>query len=428
MRAFLRPSMLLSLVAAFGFPVLGEPQAGTREGDSAPVVQIDELVKELLANNPGLRAAQYRVDAATKRPSQLSTLPEPKVSVTNFGVGHPLSRLRDSDFAYVGFGVSQEIPYPGKLALAGEEARKDAEAEHEMYRALVLDATAQLKAAYYEWFGVSKAIEVTEKNRELLQRLEQIARARYTVGKGIQQDVLKAQVEMSSLAQRLELLAQRKATIEARIRALLNSERPLGQPADVRLSPMTVGLEAVLAALDDQSPRLKNKQAMLDGRSVGIERSKKEYRPDFGVSFQWQKNGAPFRDYYMAVAEVKVPLYFWRKQRLGVEESVARFREARQDFLSERQELVFQAKDLYLTATTSERLLTLYQEGIIPQSALSLESALAAYETGGVDFLTVMNNFMTVLTYEMQYYEELAKHSQALARLEALVAMPLIRP
>ena len=428
MRALLRPSMLLSLVATVGFPVLGEPQAAAREGDSAPVVQIDELVKELLANNPGLRAAQYRVDAATKRPSQLSTLPEPKVSVTNFGVGHPLSRLRDSDFAYVGFGVSQEIPYPGKLALAGEEARKDAEAEREMYRALVLNATAQLKAAYYEWFGVSKAIEVTEKNRELLQRLEQIARARYTVGKGIQQDVLKAQVEMSSLAQRLELLAQRKATIEARIRALLNSERPLGQPADVRLSPMTVGLEAVLAALDDQSPRLKNKQAMLDGRSVGIERSKKEYRPDFGVSFQWQKNGAPFRDYYMAVAEVKVPLYFWRKQRLGVEESVARFREARQDFLSERQELVFQAKDLYLTATTSERLLTLYQEGIIPQSALSLESALAAYETGGVDFLTVMNNFMTVLTYEMQYYEELAKHSQALARLEALVAMPLIRP
>lgn len=428
MRAFLRQSIFLSLVAAVCSPLKSEPQAAGREGELAPIVQIDELVKELLANNPALRAAQYRLDAATKRPSQLSTLPEPKVSVSNFGVGHPLSRLRDSGFAYVGFGFSQEIPYPGKLALAGEEAKKDAEAEREMYRALVLDATAQLKVSYYEWFGVAKAIEVTEKNRELLQRLERIARVRYTVGRGIQQDVLKAQVETSSLAQRLELLSQRKATIEARIRALLNSERPLGRPADVRLSPVSVGLEALLAAIDDQSPRLKNKQAMLDGRSVAIERSKKEYRPDFGVSFQWQKNGAPFRDYYMAVAEVKVPLYFWRKQRLGVEESVAKFREARQEFLSERQELVFQAKDLYLTATTSERLLKLYQEGIIPQSALSLESALAAYETGGVDFLTVMNNFMTVLTYEMQYYEELAKHSQALARLEALVAMPLIRP
>jgi cobalt-zinc-cadmium efflux system outer membrane protein len=416
------------LVALGCLPLLGQAPQQAQEASQKTVVEIDQLVKELIASNPTIRAAQYRLDAATKRSSQVSSLPEPKVSFSNFGVGHPFSRLRDSNFAYAGVGFSQEIPYPGKLALAGEEARKEAQAEREMYRALVLDATAQLKVAYYEWFGIVKAIEVTEKNRDLLQRLEQIARARYTVGRGIQQDVLKAQVEESSLAQQLELLAQRKATMEARIQALLNSERPLGQPVDVRLSPLTVGLEQILTALDEQSPRLRNKQAMLDSRSVAIERSKKEYRPDFAVSFQYQKTGAPFPDYYMAVAEVKIPLYFWRKQRLGVEESVARFREAREDFFSERQELVFQVKDLYLTASTSERLLALYRDGIIPQSSLSLESALAGYETGGVDFLTLTNNFMSVLTYEMKYYEELAKHNQALARLEAITGMSLIRP
>jgi outer membrane protein TolC len=428
MTASLRSRNVL-LVAALGcLPLLGQAPQPAQEASQGTVIEIEQLVKELIANNPTIRAAQYRLDAATKRPSQVSTLPEPKVSFTNFGVGHPFSQLRDSNFAYAGVGFSQEIPYPGKLALAGEEARKEAQAEREMYSALVLDATAQLKVAYYEWFGIVKAIEVTEKNRELLQRLEQIARARYTVGRGIQQDVLKAQVEESSLAQQLELLAQRKGTLEARIQALLNSERPLGRPSDVRLSPLAIGLEQILAALDEQSPRLRNKQAMLDSRSVAIERSKKEYRPDFAVSFQYQKTGAPFPDYYMAVAEVKIPLYFWRKQRLGVEESVARFREAREDFFSERQELVFQVKDLYLTATTSERLLALYRDGIIPQSSLSLESALAGYETGSVDFLTLTNNFMSVLTYEMKYYEELAKHNQALARLEAITGMSLIRP
>jgi outer membrane protein TolC len=424
----LRSRNVLLVTALACWPAFGqEPQRAQAAGEGT-VIEIEQLVKELIANNPAIRAAQYRLDAAAKRPSQVSTLPEPKLTFSNFGVGHPFSRLRDSDFAYAGVGFSQEIPYPGKLALAGEEARKDALAEREMYRALVLDATAQLKVAYYEWFGIAKAIEVTEKNRELLQRLEQISRARYTVGRGIQQDVLKAQVEESSLAQQLELLAQRKATLEARIQALLNSERPLGRPDDVRLSPLTIGLEQMLEALDEQSPRLGNKQAMLDSRSVAIERSKKEYRPDFGVSFQWLKTGAPFRDYYMATAEVKIPLYFWRKQRLGVEESVARFREAREDFFSERQELVFQVKDLYLTATTGERLLALYRDGIIPQSSLSLESALAGYETGSVDFLTLTNNFMSVLTYEMKYYEELAKHNQALARLEAITGMSLIRP
>lgn len=425
MPAFLRFGILLSLVAGTGPSVQAEtPQAGAGAGGEH-VVQIDELVAELLKSNPAIHAALHRVDAAAKRPSQMSTLPEPKFSVTNFGVGHPVSRLRDSDFAYYGFGFSQEIPFPGKLALAGEEAKREAESERQMYRNLVLNLVAQLRVAYYEWFGVIKSIEITRKSRDLLQRFEQIARVRYSVGKGLQQDVLRAQVEESTLAQQLEVLAQRKGTLEARIRLLVNSERALGRPAELRLTPIVTGLETLLMAAGRDAPRLKARQAMVDSRAVGIERAQKEYRPDFGVSFQWQKNGSPFRDYYMATAEVKVPLYFWRKQRLSVEESASRLREARFDFQAERQELIFEVKDLYLTAKTSERLVALYQSGIIPQSALSLESALAGYEVGGVDFLTLMNNFMTVLTYEMKYYEELAKHAQAVARLEALVASPL---
>jgi cobalt-zinc-cadmium efflux system outer membrane protein len=384
------------------------------------VTTIQDLVDELVKNNPDIRAAQFRHDAATKRPSQLSTLPEPKVTFTNLGVGHPVSRLGASEFAYQGFGVSQEIPYPGKLALAGEEARKEADSEREMYRAVVLEKIAELKVTYLDWFYAGKAIEITHKNRDLLERLEKIARARYAVGKGIQQDVLKAQVEQSALAQQLELLGQKKATAEARIQLLLGKEQPLGRPEAIALSALSAPLEEYLGAIERQAPRLRAQQAMLDSRAVEIERSKKEYRPDFAFNFQWQKTGAPYHDYYMASAEMKLPLYFWRKQRLGVEEAAARFQQARQSYVSARQELIFMTKDLYLTAKTSERLLALYQSGVIPQASLSLESALAGYEVGSVDFLTLTNNFMSLLTYEMQYYEELAKHEQALARLESI--------
>ena len=425
MPARLRLGMLFSLLS---LALFGQDAGRTAGGEQEAVVHIQDLVDELLRNNPDIRAAQYRLDAAAKRPSQVSTLPEPKLSFTNFGVGHPISRLSDSNFAYQGFGLTQEVPYPGKLALAGEEARKEVESERETYRMVVLHKTAELKVAYYDWFQVTKAIEITRKNRDLLERFERIARARYAVGKGIQQDVLKAQVEQSSLAQQLEILEQKKATIEARIRSLLNTERLLCRPAEIKMAVLSAGLEEFLASIDRQAPRLRAKQAMLESRAVGIERSKKEYHPDFAFNFQWLKTGAPFRDYYMATAEVKLPVYFWRKQRLGVEEAAARFQEARQSYVSARQDLVFMVKDLYLTARTSERLLALYQSGIIPQASLSLESALAGYEVGGVDFLTLLNNFMSLLTYEMQYYEELAKHEQALARLEALVALPLTRP
>src|SRR5204862_4147233 len=186
-----------------------------------PVTSLQGLIEQLEKNNPEIRAAGFRFEAATKRPSQVSTRPEPKLTFVNSGVGQPFSSLSVSEFAYRGIGISQEIPFPGKLALAGEEAQREADSERQNYRSIVLEKTSQLKTTYYDWYFVTKAIEITSKNRDLLDRFEQIARARYTVGKGVQADVLKAQVEVSGLAQQLELLEQKKLIAEARIRSLL---------------------------------------------------------------------------------------------------------------------------------------------------------------------------------------------------------------
>jgi outer membrane protein TolC len=291
---------------------------------------------------------------------------------------------------------------------------------------MVLGKTSQLKTAYFDWYFVTKSIEITTKNRDLMDRFEQIARARYAVGKGIQPDVLKAQVEVSGLSQQLELLQQKKLVIEARIRSLLNSEVPLGRPADIRQTAMPFQLNSILQMVEAQSPRLQSEQAMVQSRAVGIDRARKEYRPDFNVAFQWQHTGSQFPDYYMATAEINLPIYSGRKQRLGVEEAQARFQEARENYQATRQDLVFAAKDKYFTAMTSEKLLALYQSGIIPQSSTALESALSGYEVGNVDFLTLMNNAATVLNFETQYYEELTKHERALAELEPLVGVELV--
>ena len=109
-----------------------------------------DLANGLMQNNPEIHAARLRFEAATKRPSQVGTSPEPVASYTNFGVGHPFSRLNGSEFAYQGFGVSQEFPFPGKLALASEEAKREADSEQQKYQAVILDITSRLKVAYYE--------------------------------------------------------------------------------------------------------------------------------------------------------------------------------------------------------------------------------------------------------------------------------------
>src|SRR5436309_3190258 len=207
----------LRMIFAVSLFLLGRTTLGQAQ-EKLPVTGLPELLNQLMKTNPDILAAQYRFEAAAKRPAQLKTLPDPKLSLVNVGVGQPFSRLNASDFAYRGIGISQEIPFPGKLALAGQEAEREADSERENYRLVILGKTAQLKLAYYDWFYVAKAMEITAKNRDLLSNFEQIARARYTVGKGIQPDVLKAQVEVSRLAQQIEILEQKKSVVEARIR------------------------------------------------------------------------------------------------------------------------------------------------------------------------------------------------------------------
>ena len=183
-----------------------------------------DLLSGLMQNNPEIQAARSHFEAATKRPSQLGTLPEPTASYTNFGVGHPFSRLNGSDFAYQGLAVSQDLPFPGKLGLASEQAKREAESEQQKYRAVVLGVTARLKVAWYEWLAIHKAIQLTRQNRDLLSRFEEIARNRYTVGKGLQQDVLKAQLEVSSVEQQFLMFDEKRQRAEAEIASLLASK------------------------------------------------------------------------------------------------------------------------------------------------------------------------------------------------------------
>src|SRR5882724_102017 len=240
-----------------------------------------DLVNGLMQNNPEIQAARFRFEAATKRPSQVGALPEPRASYTNFGVGHPFSRLNGSDFAYQGFGVTQELPFPGKLGLASEQAKRESESEQQNYRSVVLGVTARLKVAWYEWLAVQKAIELTRKSRDLLGRFEEIARNRYTVGKGLQQDVLKAQFEVSTVEQQFAMLDEKRQRAEAQIASLLAVPTVvLRPPSDIQPSAFSRPLEELLTTAS-ASPRVLAEQKMVDASAVGINRSLKDFRPDF---------------------------------------------------------------------------------------------------------------------------------------------------
>ena len=405
----------------------GPPQPQQSVAAESRKVTLDELVTEALQNNPEILAARRKFDATTKRPAQVSTLLEPKFNFTNFGVGHPVSGLNGSEFAYVGVGVSQEFPFPGKLSLMKDIARKEADGERQTVRDTELRVISRLKQSYADLCFTYKSIEIFQKNRDLLDKFTKIAEAKYRVGSGLQQDVLKSQVEISVLMQRLEVLEQQKGSLEALLNSLLNRSptMSLGRPDDLKKSTLNYELEELLRMARENAPRIRSRQEMLDSNAFALNLARKEYLPDFGASFQYQKTGSLFPDYYVATFEVKVPLYFWRKQRLGVEEAATRLVQMRHEYEMTSQETTFGVKDQFLMARTSERLLALYEQGVIPQSAASLESALAGYQTGKVDFLTLINNQMVLLNLEMDYYRELSNQAKALARLEEIVGVEL---
>jgi outer membrane protein TolC len=385
-----------------------------------------DLLNGLIQNNPEIQAARFRFEAATKRPSQAGTLPEPTASYTNLGVGHPFSRPNASEFSYQGFGVSQEIPFPGKLGLASEEAKREAESEQQKYRSVVFDLTARLKVAYYEWLSVQKAIELTHKNSDLLSRFEEIARNRYTVGKGLQQDVLKAQLEVSSLEREIAMLDEKRQRAEAEIASLLAVPSiSLRAPAEVQTSAFSMSLDDLVKATNE-APRIRAEQKMVDARAVGINRSLKDFRPDFGVNLEWDHTGGNFPEHYMATVEVKIPIYYARKQRYALEESYSRLNEAKQNYRSAQQLAIFQVKDQYLAIQSSERILNLYKTTLLPQAQLTVDSAASAYEVGNIDFLSLVTNLTNLISLERQYYDEVARHEEALARLEPIVGKELI--
>ncbi len=392
-------------------------------------VSLQTLIAEALEQNPEIRAMRRGFDMMRARVPQAKALPEPMLSygyAGNAAFIPPFDIQKGDPSSARMLSFTQEIPYPGKLALKGKMANVEAEAEWWNYEQARLNVVAEVKDAYFDLFYLHKAIETVTKNKELVEKFARIAEAGYSVGKGIQQDVLKAQVEISKLTDQLTVLEQRRQTTEARLNSLLfrEPETPVGKPEEIKPREFTYSLAELNEEALTNYPALKAQRRKIDREQYGVEVAKKEFYPDFSVGLTYfNRPGMP--EMYGVNVGVKIPLYFWQKQRPAVAEATASARAERERLENATSLLFFRIKDRYLAATTAQRLLKLYSTTIIPQSSLSLESAISGYEVGKVDFLTLLDNLVTLLNYELGYYEQISNVEKAIAALEPFVGFNL---
>ncbi|HKY26435.1 MAG TPA: TolC family protein, partial [Pyrinomonadaceae bacterium] len=285
---------------------------------------------------------------------------------------------------------------------------------------------AEVKDAYFDLYYLNKALGVVSKTKTLLEQFTKIAEARYAVGRGIQQDVLKAQVEFSKLLEQQTVLEQRKQIAEARLNSLLyrESDSPVAIPAELQPREFPYTLAGLNETAIANYPQLKAQRKKIDSTQYAIQLAKKEFYPDFSVGFTYVNRPA-MPEMYGVMVGVKLPIYTTQKQRPALTEATASFEAEKRTLENMVTVLMFKIRDKYLAQNTAARLTKLYSTTIVPQSSASMESAIAGYQVGGVDFLTLLDNLMTLLNYELSYYEQLSNEEKAVAALEPLVGVTL---
>ncbi|HZQ54121.1 MAG TPA: TolC family protein [Bryobacteraceae bacterium] len=387
------------------------------------------LVDEAEKNNPQILAAKHGWHAATQVPSQVSTLPDPEFTVQQFAVGNPapFAGYTTSNFAYIGFGVSQELPYPGKLRLRGEAAKTEADVAGTRVESIRRMVIQQLKTAYFQLAYELEELQLLDRDGKLLDQVAKIAEANYRVGKGNQQDVLKAQLEKTKLLATIEMHHQEHFSLQAKLKQLLN--RPLGSadiiPDSPTKTPVRIPVEELLADVRTQNPDIRGQQEMTRNKSVQLEMAHKDFYPDFTLQYMWQHTASQYPDYYMLTVGARIPIHRSRKQWPEVEQAVEQLHQSRRDYEAQIQQAYFDVRDQYLKAQTAERVLDIYRQGLIPQAANTFKAGLAAYETNKEDFETLLNSFMDVLRLDEEYWRNLLDHELAVATLEQITGIPL---
>jgi cobalt-zinc-cadmium efflux system outer membrane protein len=391
-------------------------------------LELQDLIEEARRGNPEILAAQKRYEASRQRPSQESSLPDPTLSLGYSSNGNPLpgAGLGTQPTSNIGFSFTQEFPYPGKRRLRGEISSKGADAENQQYLLVERDVVVRLSQAYYRLQHTYPELEVLGRNHALLETLLRIIEARYASGLGTQQEAFKTQTELTILeTKRIQVERERRARA-AEINSLLNrpAGTPIPEPVEPHVHEMTLTLDQIKAQGADTSPELLRDQKMVERSELSLNLARKGIYPDYSVTGGYYYMGS-MPPMYQLRADVRIPLYFGRKQRAEVTEQAQRVAETRHEYTAAGQSLGYRIEDAYLAAQSSFQLLNLYLNTVIPQAHLALQSSLNAYQTGTADFLSVFTNHIAVVDYEMNYHEQMLNYHLALSQLEELTGLKL---
>jgi len=408
-------TLLLGLVLAPGGARGIQVQA---PADSLPLTDAVTLARSA---NPGLIAARLRADAASERIAPAGALPDPQLTlglmnrpIGSFGTDEPMTMNQVQ--------VTQMFPWPGKLGWSRERVRHLALAES--HSALETEAVlvSRVRTVYYELAAMDRSIAIMEQTRELLRDFFQVSQAMYSVGEGLQQDVLQAQVAVARMTEDITVMVQRRVAMAARLNALLGRgpETPVGRlalpPVGVALPPV----DSLMTVATGARPALLAAAERTRAAQAGYQAARKELFPDLMVGLAYGQR-PQFDDMGSLMVGVSIPLWSGAKQ-IPMRREMAAMQAMESAMAQDLYNDTFaELTDARAEAEQARELGQLYATAVLPQARAAVESALSAYRVGRVDYMTLVENEMTVNRYEIELVRIAAQYHQAVSRIDALL-------
>src|SRR5690348_7175150 len=357
------------LVAAFMFlsavPIM---RAQGVLSPSSPTI-LGDLLAEAERNNAQIQAARHETDASKQASTQVSTRPDPQAVLQQFSVGspRPFAGYTNSDFAYVGLGFSQDIPYPGKLRLRGEIAKKDAEVSQQKYEAMRRAILSEVEQTYFQLGYPEEEASILGSDKDLLRQVEQSAEARYRSGAGSQQEVLQAQLEETKLLAEVTSNELDRGKAQAALKQLLGRSQ---SSADISAAPLAqtalpYTFEELLAAAKANNPEIAGMQKIVEREKLQVDLAKKDFDPDFNLQYMWQRTDpTQYRAYYMLTFGVNIPIHR-SKLHHELAEAEANLNRSRSEADAQSQQVAFELRTEYDTAQKDAELLNIYSSGLM---------------------------------------------------------------
>ncbi|OGS34466.1 MAG: hypothetical protein A2293_05630 [Elusimicrobia bacterium RIFOXYB2_FULL_49_7] len=411
MKKFFFIILMLSLVPGLAELVHGETAA------------LSALLTVAKENNAEIIAARERWKASSSRIRQSKTWDNPKLSVEYWSI--PEGTFDAGAATEKMYGISQMIPFPGKLALKGRAANAEADVMRWEYRDTELKVASELRTAYARYYSLNRSIETYRQTADIMTSFSKVAESRYVVGQATQGEVLRAQVEAEKMKTMLISLEQEKQVVQAEINVLVgrNAESALEEPEEVAPLPEALNWDTVRSAAMKHNAEIGRVNASVEKGKWSKRAAQADYLPDFDVSFKRKTMDGEWAGSDI-MAGISIPLWFW-KQRAAVNELSSELKAAEAERKNTELMVIAKAKEAFTKLEATKRLIDLYAASVIPKSEQSLKVTQAGFRAGRSSFLELLDSVRSYLEFKLEYYNYIAEYEKDRAMLQRVVGAEL---